>query len=68
LMVDHALRRAMFILRGYAAITWHRAAERSIHLCANQLLAYWQSWRSGNGGVAGNSPIPFSLTCWARAI
>jgi hypothetical protein len=30
--VDRALRRAMLILRGFAAISEHRAAERSIHL------------------------------------
>jgi hypothetical protein len=30
--VDRALRRTMFILRGFAATSWHRAAERAIHL------------------------------------
>ena len=29
--VDRALRRAMLIRRGFAAIDWHRATERSIH-------------------------------------
>jgi hypothetical protein len=30
-MVDRALRRSMFILRGFAAIIWHRATKRAIH-------------------------------------
>jgi hypothetical protein len=31
-LVDRAFRRTMFIPRGIAAISWHRAAERAIHL------------------------------------
>ena len=30
-LVDRAFRRTMFIPLGFAATSWHRAAERAIH-------------------------------------
>ena len=54
--MDRALRRSMFVVRGEAAIIWHRATERSIHLYGFA-DALGEADAEGLGDAAGEGDI-----------